>query len=92
MQVGFTHRSPLPSHPYLPHPLFSGCVTSAESVLIEMQTYTELYKALASKAARDMGVAVCLSQQSYSSLGAKYGLSATDACQRIAGALRSLGM
>lgn len=75
----------------------SGCVTSAESVLIEMQNHAELYKALASKAEVSIwsfrvevigfifhfdqtgaAVAVCLSQQSYSSLAAKHGLDPTD--------------
>ena len=56
----------------------SGCITSAESVLVAMQSHQEFLKVIAEN--KDMEsdekkiIVVSLSSQSRSSLGAKYGL------------------
>eukprot|EP00730_Choanoeca_flexa_P017927 TRINITY_DN8687_c0_g1_i2.p1 TRINITY_DN8687_c0_g1~~TRINITY_DN8687_c0_g1_i2.p1 ORF type:complete len:476 (+),score=90.18 TRINITY_DN8687_c0_g1_i2:144-1571(+) len=69
----------------------SGCITSAESILIEMQNHAELKKTLLEKQETGLVVAACIAQQSYSSLAAKHGISALDACGKIVTYLKKLG-
>ena len=83
----------------------SGCVTSAESVLVEMQNHAELLAVLDSRAATVSAaggggageavehrvVIVSLSPQSCASVAAKHGISAADAAELLAGFLKRLG-
>eukprot|EP01147_Barroeca_monosierra_P000036 gene36-3432_t len=69
----------------------SGCVTSAESVLIEKQNHQELLKAIEEKSS-DALVCVCMSQQSYSSLAVRFNLTAIEACKRLVTFFKSLGV
>lgn len=67
----------------------SGCVTSAETVLLQHQSTGELLQRLA-----DPGwtVVVSLSPQSAASLAALHGLPAADCAARLATFLRQLGV
>ena len=69
----------------------SGCVTSAEAVLVNLQSGSEVLRALADVAAFDVAVA-SLSHQALASLAAHFGLaSALEAYRRLAPLLRGLG-
>ncbi|ELT92002.1 hypothetical protein CAPTEDRAFT_150962 [Capitella teleta] len=74
----------------------SGCVTSAESVLISEQSQEELYKVLSQNAAiedasaRKM-IVVSLSHQSITSLAAKFSLSANEAAVRLSTFFKQIG-
>eukprot|EP00055_Hartaetosiga_balthica_P008713 m.33319 g.33319 ORF g.33319 m.33319 type:complete len:494 (+) comp6442_c0_seq1:72-1553(+) len=68
----------------------SGCVTSAETVLIEMQNHKELEKILNNKDGQI--ICACMSQQSYASLAVRYSLTAEDASRHLCGFLKSLGV
>ncbi|KAI8584553.1 hypothetical protein K450DRAFT_216868 [Umbelopsis ramanniana AG] len=69
----------------------SGCITSAESVLISMQSQEELYKILKSNAeAQASGrlddiitVVISMSPQSRASIAAKYGISPMQAHRKL---------
>ncbi|KAJ3317826.1 hypothetical protein HDV06_001108 [Boothiomyces sp. JEL0866] len=69
----------------------SGCITSAESVLITQQSYEEFYKVLKQNAEnRQNGlvdgiqiICVSISSQSRASIGAKYGLSADEVWHKL---------
>ncbi|KAI8063804.1 iron hydrogenase [Gongronella butleri] len=64
----------------------SGCVTSAESVLISMQSQEELYQVLQANKAnpqQQKTVVVSISPQSRASLAAKYQLSMIQVHQRL---------
>ena len=65
----------------------SGCITSAETVLVSNQTFHELLKALDLKKC----VYVSLSPQSVSSIAAKYNISFNLAYQKLAFYFKSLG-
>lgn len=66
----------------------SGCVTSAETVLLEHQSTDELLSALQS----DKAVIVSVSPQSRSSLGVLHQLSPTETAGKLAHFLKSLGV
>ena len=70
----------------------SGCVTSAETVLIQEQSFEKLLARLASRAEDNCLVVVALSPQSRASLAAQLGTSSGDAFLRVAAALKSLGV
>ncbi|EDQ92124.1 uncharacterized protein MONBRDRAFT_22967 [Monosiga brevicollis MX1] len=70
----------------------SGCITSAESVLVQMQNHDELRRALREKATNGTTVVVMLAQQVYASMAAKYGLSSHAALFKISTYLRQLGV
>eukprot|EP00045_Choanoeca_perplexa_P014354 m.168411 g.168411 ORF g.168411 m.168411 type:complete len:473 (-) comp16651_c0_seq2:1837-3255(-) len=70
----------------------SGCITSAESILIEMQNHAELKKVLLEKSQTNTIVAACVSQQSYSSLAAKHNLTSLSACGKVVTYLKQLGV
>jgi len=68
----------------------SGCVTSAESVLITEQSQDKLLQVLSSGSPAT--VVVTVSPQSRSSLAARFGLTAVDAGERLVAFLKSLGV
>ena len=78
----------------------SGCVTSAESILVEMQSHKELERVLAAnRAARDAGrldavqtVVVTVAPQSRASFAGKSGLAPLAVARRITGFLKGLGV
>ncbi|KAL2101110.1 hypothetical protein ACEWY4_002871 [Coilia grayii] len=74
----------------------SGCITSAESVLITQQSHEELYKVLRQNKQRSGGeqqvVVVSVSPQSRASLAAHFGLSSSDAGRRLTSFFKSLGV
>ncbi|KAM8960374.1 cytosolic iron-sulfur assembly component 3 [Pelodytes ibericus] len=74
----------------------SGCVTSAESVLISQQSHEELYKILKQNKAEDSSqhklVVISLSPQSRASLGAKCNLSIPDTAQKLTTFFKQLGV
>ncbi|KAJ1978428.1 Cytosolic Fe-S cluster assembly factor nar1 [Dimargaris xerosporica] len=78
----------------------SGCITSAESVLIAMQSHHEFLSVLAAneqaKAQGDKDavrvIVVSLSPQVIVSFAAKYGTTPTEAARRLAAVMRSLGV
>ncbi|CAH1772305.1 unnamed protein product [Owenia fusiformis] len=77
----------------------SGCITSAESVLITQQSQEELYKILNSnKILLEQGksdeckyVVISISPQSKASLAVKYKLNANEAIEKISGFFKQLG-
>ena len=57
----------------------SGCITSAETVLIAMQSHSEFLKVLEeNKALKEKLICVSISSQARASLGAKYGNSSQE--------------
>ncbi|KAJ1968580.1 Cytosolic Fe-S cluster assembly factor nar1 [Dispira parvispora] len=78
----------------------SGCITSAESVLIAMQSHQEVWNVLqANQTAKSQGqwdqvkhIVVSVSPQTYASFAAKYGLGIEQTAQRITAALKQLGV
>ncbi|XP_077980347.1 cytosolic Fe-S cluster assembly factor narfl-like [Glandiceps talaboti] len=74
----------------------SGCITSAESVLITQQSQDELYKVLVENKTQNGNpekqklVVVSVSPQSRASLAAKYKLSIQDAAEKLTGFLKKL--
>lgn len=78
----------------------SGCVTSAESVLITQQSQEELLRVLeqnnrlleAGRYAESKLIVVSVSVQPVLSLGARYGLAPEEAASRLAGYLKKLGV
>jgi len=74
----------------------SGCITSAEVVLIGQQSHDELYKVLAENTSRPPGekltIVVSLSPQAIVSIATKFSLSPDDAAQKLAGYLKSIGI
>eukprot|EP00056_Hartaetosiga_gracilis_P003839 m.67888 g.67888 ORF g.67888 m.67888 type:complete len:481 (-) comp11600_c0_seq1:872-2314(-) len=69
----------------------SGCVTSAETVLIELQNHKELEKVLKAKDSSKI-VCACISQQSLASLAVRYSLTMQEVCGYLSGFLKSLGV
>jgi len=70
----------------------SGCVTSAETVLLQMQSAQQFVsdcRLVASSSGAQRVVVVTLSPQSRASLAARLGISAAEAHQRIAHALKT---
>ncbi|XP_063046758.1 cytosolic Fe-S cluster assembly factor narfl [Engraulis encrasicolus] len=73
----------------------SGCITSAESVLITQQSHEELFRVLRQNKSggdQQVVVVVSVSPQSRASLAAHYGLSSSDAGRRLTSFLKSLGV
>uniref|UniRef100_A0A8C6TGN4 Nuclear prelamin A recognition factor-like n=1 Tax=Neogobius melanostomus TaxID=47308 RepID=A0A8C6TGN4_9GOBI len=72
----------------------SGCITSAESVLITQQSHEELFKVLRNNTneKEQKIVVVSLSPQSRASLAAHYGLSSSETGRRLTTFLKSLGV
>lgn len=67
----------------------SGCITSAESVLIQQQSHHELLEILKSR--RHKCIVVSISPQSRASLAAKYSLTLKACESKLSIALKSLG-
>ncbi|XP_057717658.1 cytosolic Fe-S cluster assembly factor narfl isoform X2 [Corythoichthys intestinalis] len=73
----------------------SGCITSAESVLVAQQSHEEFFKVLRNNKAGETEkkvVVVSVSPQSRASLAAFYGLSAGQAGKRLTSFFKSLGV
>jgi iron only hydrogenase large subunit-like protein len=73
----------------------SGCVTSAETVLITQQSSSELLTQLAASKAGSGGKSifvVTVSPQSRTSVASHFGLSPIDAAKKISAFLRMLGV
>ncbi|XP_042240301.1 cytosolic Fe-S cluster assembly factor narfl-like isoform X2 [Homarus americanus] len=74
----------------------SGCITSAEVVLVNQQSHDEFYRVLAEnnelQDSEKKTVVVSLSPQAIISIGAKFFLSADECAQRLAGYLKKLGV
>ncbi|BDA43699.1 Cytosolic iron-sulfur assembly component 3 [Coccomyxa sp. Obi] len=67
----------------------SGCVTSAETVLLEHQSAAEFLSKLADP---ETAVVVSISPQSRAALAAFYGLSPAEALQKLTGFFKGLGV
>ncbi|XP_066546405.1 cytosolic Fe-S cluster assembly factor narfl [Amia ocellicauda] len=72
----------------------SGCITSAESVLITQQSHEELYRVLRSNKAggQQQVVVVSVSPQSRASLAARFCLSSTETARRLSAFFKNLGV
>ncbi|XP_072299500.1 cytosolic Fe-S cluster assembly factor narfl [Eucyclogobius newberryi] len=73
----------------------SGCITSAESVLITQQSHEELFKVLRNNQTNEKEqkvVVVSVSPQSRASLAAHYGLSSSETGRRLTSFLKKLGV
>ncbi|XP_051572865.1 cytosolic Fe-S cluster assembly factor narfl-like isoform X3 [Myxocyprinus asiaticus] len=75
----------------------SGCITSAESVLITQQSHEELYRVLRHNkqqvsSSEQKVVVVSVSPQSRASLAAHYGLSSSEVALRLTSFLKNLGV
>ncbi|KAJ0001427.1 hypothetical protein NQD34_006447 [Periophthalmus magnuspinnatus] len=73
----------------------SGCITSAESVLITQQSHEELFKVLRNNKINEKEqkvVVVSVSPQSRASLAAHYGLSSSETGRRLTTFLKNLGV
>ncbi|KAK9393301.1 cytosolic Fe-S cluster assembly factor NARFL-like [Crotalus adamanteus] len=73
----------------------SGCITSAESVLITQQSHEELSKVLnANKASNSSKklVVVSVSPQSRASLAARFGMTPLDAAKKLTAFFKNLGV
>jgi len=78
----------------------SGCITSAETVLITQQSQEELYKVLdANRVANEQGnfdnvqlVVVSISPQVRASVGAKFNLNAQATAEKLTGFFKMLGV
>lgn len=71
----------------------SGCITSAETVLVQQQNYDQLFNAInAAKVSNPKKlIAVSLSLQSVSSLAYRYRVGAQEAAERLASFFVSIG-
>ncbi|ORY48185.1 iron hydrogenase, partial [Rhizoclosmatium globosum] len=73
----------------------SGCITSAESILVASQSHQDVYAALASNASsppdQRKTIVITLSPQSRASFAAKYNLSPLSVHQRLYGFFTKLG-
>ncbi|XP_039907359.1 cytosolic Fe-S cluster assembly factor narfl [Simochromis diagramma] len=73
----------------------SGCITSAESVLITQQSHEELFKVLRRNKANETEqkiVVVSVSPQARASLAAHYNLSSSEAGRRLTSFFKDLGV
>jgi iron only hydrogenase large subunit-like protein len=70
----------------------SGCVTSAETVLIQEQSYQKLLGRLTDFSRADDLVVVCLSPQSIASMATFVGTSSSDIFLRVSTVLKELGV
>ncbi|KAL8174844.1 UNVERIFIED_CONTAM: hypothetical protein K2H54_003453 [Gekko kuhli] len=73
----------------------SGCITSAESVLITQQSHEELHKVLNANKTSDSAsqklVVISVSPQSRASLAARYQLTPLDTAKKLTGFFKRLG-
>jgi len=70
----------------------SGCITSAETVLIEQQSAEQLYRVFSEKKGESPPFIVfSMALQPILSLGAKYGLTPQESGEHLAGFLKRLG-
>jgi iron only hydrogenase large subunit-like protein len=69
--------------------VFSGCVTSAEAVLIEKQSYSKVIEILS---ASKLIVIFCIAPQSIASLADLFQLSLSEMFLRLAAVLKKLGV
>ncbi len=67
----------------------SGCVTSAETVLLEHQSAAEFLSKLADP---EIAVVVSISPQSRAALAAFYGVSPAEALQKLTGFFKAQGV
>uniref|UniRef100_A0A672P6R3 Cytosolic Fe-S cluster assembly factor narfl-like n=1 Tax=Sinocyclocheilus grahami TaxID=75366 RepID=A0A672P6R3_SINGR len=73
----------------------SGCITSAESVLITQQSHEDLFRVLRQNkvsSSEQKVVVVSVSPQSRASLAAHYGLSSSEVARRLTSFLKNLGV
>ncbi|XP_030194303.1 cytosolic Fe-S cluster assembly factor narfl [Gadus morhua] len=74
----------------------SGCITSAESVLIAQQSQEEIFKVLRNNklasATDQVVVVVSVSPQSRASLAARFGMSSSETGRRLTSFLKGLGV
>ena len=70
---------------------FSGCVTSAETVLIQEQSYEKLLSKLALESHKPI-IAIAISPNSRASIAHFLGMDPSDCLLRIAAMLKSLGV
>ncbi|KAE8578895.1 hypothetical protein XENTR_v10023822 [Xenopus tropicalis] len=74
----------------------SGCVTSAETILITQQSHEELYKILKQNKTENPSehkvVVVSVSPQSWASLAARFNLSMQDTAQKLTAFFKQLGV
>ncbi|MPC77302.1 Cytosolic Fe-S cluster assembly factor NARFL [Portunus trituberculatus] len=70
----------------------SGCITSAEVVLVNQQSHDEFYRVLAENNSREISekltIIVSMSPQAVLSIAAKYSLGADECAQKLASKLR----
>ncbi|XP_019646366.1 PREDICTED: cytosolic Fe-S cluster assembly factor narfl-like isoform X1 [Branchiostoma belcheri] len=73
----------------------SGCITSAEAVLITQQSQDELYRVLEqnrqAQTSQEKLVVISISPQSRTSLAARYNLSSLDTARKLTGFFKQLG-
>ena len=70
----------------------SGCVTSAETVLIQQQSYQRLLDKIDSNRDNKLVIAVAISPNSRASIAHFLGMNASECFLRIASVLKSLGV
>nr|XP_014348242.1 PREDICTED: cytosolic Fe-S cluster assembly factor NARFL [Latimeria chalumnae] len=73
----------------------SGCITSAESVLITQQSHEEFYRVLSQNKVADTSkklVVVSVSPQSRASVAAKFNLSIEETARRLTAFFKNLGV
>ena len=72
--------------------LFSGCVTSAETMLIQEQSYEKLLYKLNPTTVENTSIVVTISPNSKASIASFLGMNSVECFLRIAAALKSLGV
>lgn len=72
--------------------LFSGCVTSAETMLIQEQSYEKLLYKLNPITLENTSIVVTISPNSKASIASFLGMNSVECFLRIAAALKSLGV
>ena len=70
----------------------SGCVTSAETVLIQQQSYQRLLDKIDSNRDNELVIVVAISPNSRTSIAHFLGMNASECFLRIASVLKSLGV
>lgn len=73
-------------------PLFSGCVTSAETVLIQEQSYEKLLDKLSTSNSAATVIVVAISPNSKASIAHFLGMDTVECFLRIAAVLKSIGV
>lgn len=72
--------------------IYSGCITSAETILIQQQSLAEFLLHLPPSNTSFKQVVVTLSPQSVASIAVKYGISITSTFQKLSYFLKNLGV